>query len=132
MEDDKLRTEQYWVEHFAEMVDFDYEHETAPGDVCLYIAESLESQGIKDFQIISGYVWPSGYQEGIRPTPHPWIEFNDKTIIDLFSLEWFGLDSDELERVDSYCRVLAGNGLYEFFENEYYTAKEYSIHLRYG
>lgn len=130
---DFLRSEQYWIEYFAEKEDFDYDYdyERGPSDVCLYIGESLESRGIKDFQIVEGYIWADGYREGIQPTSHPWIEFNDGSIIDLFAIEWWGVDSNELDRIDCHCMVLTGNGLYKLFENKYYNASEYSSYLKY-
>ena len=121
-----IRSEDYWLEYYGDQ-EFDFGYEEACNDIAVEIGEELKSNDISDWKIIDGYVL---LPEEKYPRNHTWIEFDDGNVIDVCCIEWFGVDSNEVKRVDNYHSVFHMNGTEEFFVNREYSLEEYSRYLK--
>ena len=82
------------------------DYQQASEDICLYIGRSLKDLDIKDFEIISGYVW--GLSTKLYPDHHTWIEFYDGSIVDVCSNEMLGIDSKDFTQRTELINLLIG------------------------
>lgn len=119
------KSELYWnikTRHLS----LDYQQ--ASEDICLYIGRSLKDLDIKDFEIISGYVW--GLTTKFYPDHHTWIEFHDGTILDVCSKDMLGVESKDLNRVDDHCVLIHRGGREEYFKNERYSINDFEKYIQ--
>jgi hypothetical protein len=121
-----IRSEDYWLEYYGEK-EFDFGYEEACDDIAVEIGEDLKSNGISDWHIVNGYVL---LPEETYPRNHTWIKFDDDSVIDVCCIEWFGVDSNEIKRVENYYSVFHKDGSEEFFVTNTYSLEEYSKHLK--
>ena len=118
------KREMYWV---IKTRNLSLDYPEASEDICLYIGKSLRDLGVKDFEIISGFVW--GLSTERYPAHHTWIEFYDGVILDVCCKDMLGIESKELNRVDDHCVVMSLEGYEEYFKNERYSIDEFEDYV---
>src|SRR6056300_723318 len=115
-----ITSEDYWLDYYGEQ-EFDFGYEGSCYDVVVEIGKELKRNNIKGWMIIDGYIMEPGET---YPEYHVWIEFDDGNIIDVCCIEFFGVDSSDVTRVENYHSVFHEDGSEELFVRKEYNLEE--------